>query len=45
MPKYSKDKNVTFHIISVNGVHVYDYLGNKSFVENETGRTVLFGSG
>ena len=45
MPKYSKDSNVTFHIHSTNGVQIYDYLGNKSYVENQSGRTVLFPSG
>ena len=45
MEKYSKDKNVTFYINSVNGAQIYDYLGHKSFTEKETGRTVLFQSG
>lgn len=46
MPKYSsQDQNVTFYINSVNGVYIYDYLGHKSFVQEETGGTVLFKSG
>ena len=45
MPKYSQDVNVTFYINSINGALIYDYLGFKSFVENEAGRTVLFPSG
>ena len=34
-----------FHIYSVNGVKVTEFLGYKSFTEAETGKTVLFPSG
>lgn len=44
MDKY-KNRNVTFHITSVNGALIYDYLGNLTVKEKETGRTVLFPSG
>ena len=36
---------MTFHIKSLNGAYIYDYLGHQSFTEKETGKTVLFPSG
>ena len=31
--KYNKNRNVTFHIYSVNGVQIYNYLGDRSYNE------------
>lgn len=39
------ERNVTFYIYSINGALIYNYLGNRSAVEKESGRTVLFPSG
>lgn len=43
---YNDDsRNVTFYIYSTNGAQIYNYLGNYSYQEKGTGRTVLFNSG
>jgi len=39
------EKNVIFHIHSVNGIKVTEFLGYQSYAEKNTGQTVLFPSG